>query len=105
IAGAAVHDITCAPGERVTAQPGATASLTVDIPAGGTTFLCSIPGHAAAGMTGGVVVTGDAAPSPSMDPHDHGGPAPATDVQPDPAAPAPVLFDPAAPKALSGTVH
>jgi nitrite reductase (NO-forming) len=103
--GAAVHDITFATGETVTAQPGATASLTVDIPAGGTTFLCSIPGHAAAGMTGGVVVTGDAAPSPSMDPNDHGGPAPATDVQPDPAAPAPVLFDPAAPKALSGTVH
>ena len=103
--GAAVHDITFATGETVTAQPGATASVEVDIPAGGTTFLCSIPGHAAGGMTGGVVVTGNAAPSPTMDPNSHGGPAPVTDVQPDPEAPAPVLYDPAAPKALSGTVH
>jgi nitrite reductase (NO-forming) len=103
--GATVHDITFATGESATAQPGSTASVTVDIPAGGTTFLCSIPGHAAAGMTGGIVVTGQAVASPSMDPDSHGGPAPVTDVQADPNAPAPVLFDPAAPKTLSGTVH
>ena len=54
--GAAVHDITFPTGEVATAQPGETASVEVDIPAGGTTFLCSIPGHAEAGMTGEVDV-------------------------------------------------
>jgi nitrite reductase (NO-forming) len=40
-----------------------------------------------------------------MDPNDHGGPAPATDVQPDPNAPAPIRYDPTAPAPLPGTVH
>ena len=62
--GATTHDITFASGESATAKPGETVSVMVDIPASGTTFLCSIPGHAAAGMTGGIVVTGSA-PSPS----------------------------------------
>ena len=103
--GAVTHDITFASGETATAQPGETVSVMVDIPAGGTTFLCSIPGHAAAGMTGGIVVTGGAAASPTMDPNSHGGPAPTTDVAADPNAPKPVRYDPTAPKALPGKVH
>ena len=102
--GAAPHDITFPTGEMAHANPGETASVEVDIPAGGTIFLCSIPGHATAGITGEVKVAGAAA-SPSMDPNDHGGPAPTTDVEPDPNAPAPVRYDPAAPAALPGTVH
>lgn len=101
--GQVVHDITFPTGEVATAQPGESASVDVDIPAAGTTFLCSVPGHAAAGMTGEVTVAG--APAASQDPNGHGGPAPATDVQPDPNAPAPVRFDPAAPSPLPGTVH
>ena len=71
--GAVVHDITFATGEGATAQPGESASVDVDIPAGGTTFLCSVPGHAAAGMTGEVMVAG-AAPSaaPSDDANGRG---------------------------------
>ena len=72
--GAAPHDITFPTGETGTAQPGETVSLEVDIPAEGTTFLCSIPGHATAGMTGDVKVAGVA--TASSDPNDHGGPAP-----------------------------
>jgi nitrite reductase (NO-forming) len=102
--GQVVHDVTFPTGEVATAQPGESASVEVDIPAAGTTFLCSIPGHAAGGMTGEVKVAGAAA-SPSTNPDDHGGPAPATDIEPDPAAPAPVRFDPAAPALLPGTVH
>ncbi|HET9083741.1 MAG TPA: multicopper oxidase domain-containing protein, partial [Candidatus Limnocylindrales bacterium] len=102
--GATTHDITFATGETATAQPGETVALMVDIPAGGTTFLCAIPGHAVAGMTGGIVVTGSA-PSPTMDPNSHGGPAPTTDVAADPNAPNPVRYDPTAPKALPGNVH
>jgi nitrite reductase (NO-forming) len=101
--GAAPHDITFPTGEVATAQPGETASVEVDIAATGTTFLCSIPGHADAGMTGEITVAGAAAPS--QEPDGHGGPAPATDVQPDPNAPAPIRFDPTAPAALAGTVH
>jgi nitrite reductase (NO-forming) len=102
--GATTHDITFASGESATAKPGETVSVMVDIPASGTTFLCSIPGHAAAGMTGGVVVTGSA-PSPTMDPNSHGGPPPSPDVAADPNAPKPVRYDPTAPKALPGKVH
>ena len=76
----------------------------MDIPASGTTFLCSIPGHAAAGMTGEVVVAGARRPRPT-DPNGHGGPAPTTDVAADPNAPTPVRFDPTAPALLPGNVH
>jgi nitrite reductase (NO-forming) len=51
-------------------------------------------------MKGMVMVKGS---SPAPD--DHGGPAPSSDVQPDPAAPDYALFDPAAPVALSGSTH
>jgi nitrite reductase (NO-forming) len=101
--GAAPHDITFPSGEVATAQPGETTSVEVDIPAAGTTFLCSIPGHSAAGMTGEVKVAGQA--EASHDPNDHGGPAPQTGVEADPNAPAPVVFDPKAPARLTGEVH
>ena len=38
-------------------EPGATRSVTLQFDAPGThTFICSLPGHAAAGMTGAVIV-------------------------------------------------
>ncbi len=101
--GAIPHDISFPNGELVLADPGQTVTLDVDIPAGGTTFLCSIPGHAAAGMTGEVKVAGTAVASP--DSNSHGGPAPATTVEADPNAPAPVVYDPKAPALLPGKVH
>jgi nitrite reductase (NO-forming) len=101
--GSAPHDITFPGGETALANPGETVSVEVDIPAEGISFLCSIPGHADAGMKGDVTVAGAAAPS--ADPNDHGGPAPATNVEPDPNAPAPVVYDPKAPALLPGAVH
>jgi nitrite reductase (NO-forming) len=101
--GAAPHDITFPTGETGTAQRGETVSLEVDIPGEGTTFLCSIPGHATAGMTGDVKVAGAA--TASSDPNDHGGPVPTTGLAPDANAPAPVRYDPAAPARMPGSVH
>jgi len=101
--GAVAHDITFPSGEVVTAQPGQTASVDVDIPAAGITFLCSVPGHAAAGMTGEITVAGTA--TASANPDDHGGAPPATGVEPDPNAPAAARYDPIAPALLPGNVH
>ncbi len=100
--GAITHNLTFADGTALTADAGQTATGTVTIPAGGTTFTCTVPGHAAAGMTGTVTVAG-ATPSAGGD--SHGGPAPSTGVPEDPNAPAYVLRDPTAPKLLSGKVH
>jgi nitrite reductase (NO-forming) len=100
--GAIAHDLTFADGTKIPAEAGQMATGTVTIPAGGTTFICSVPGHAAAGMTGSVTVAG-AAPSPSGE--SHGGPATSPDVAADPSASPYELRDPTAPKSLSGTVH
>ena len=100
--GALAHDLTFADGTQIVAEAGQMATGTVTIPAGGTTFTCTVPGHAPAGMTGTVTVAG-AAPSPSGD--SHGGPAPTTEVAKDPNAPPYEPRDPAAPPLLSGTVH
>jgi nitrite reductase (NO-forming) len=111
--GAIPHDITFANGAKLLANGKETKTLDVEIPAGGTTFICSIPGHADAGMKGTITVAGaasagtdaHAAPTASGGADDHGGPPPATDVKADPNAPAYKLYDAAAPAALSGTTH
>jgi nitrite reductase (NO-forming) len=103
--GQAPHDITFPDGTTVAAAPGETASVEVDVPAGGLTFLCSIPGHAQGGMTGSIVVAGETAAAPSAAADDHGGPAADTGIAADPAAPPPVPFDAVAPARLDGEVH
>ena len=100
--GTIVHNITFADGTAISAEAGQTATGTVAVPAEGLSFLCSIPGHADAGMKGTISVKGTAATGGA---DSHGGPAPALDVQPDPNAPAPERRDPTAPAALAGTVH
>jgi nitrite reductase (NO-forming) len=100
--GSAIHDLTFADGTKLTADPGATVKGTVNVPAAGLGFLCSIPGHAPAGMTGSVAVAG-AAPAPSAAPTT-GTPAAATPVE-DPNAPPYVLRDATAPQVMPGTVH
>lgn len=99
--GAILHDITFPDGQVAKAEAGQSATVVVDIPAEGLSFLCSIPGHADAGMTGQVMVKG----STAVDPNDHGGPPATTDVEKDPNAPAYTLFDATAPKLLEGTTH
>lgn len=96
--GAVLHDLTFADGTVLLAEAGQTATGEVTVPEGGMTFLCSVPGHADAGMTGSVTVAGAGG-------DDHGGPAPGTDVEPDPDAPDYVLYPPEAPARAEGEVH
>jgi nitrite reductase (NO-forming) len=103
--GAIQHDFIV-PGTRILADAGETKSADIDIPAEGLKFVCSFPGHAAAGMKGEITVAGSqAAAHAASSADDHGGPAPQTDVQADPNAPPYKLHDPAAPQLLEGTVH
>ncbi len=100
--GAIQHDLTFPDGKTTgLVDPGKSATVEIDVPAAGLTFICSVPGHAAAGMQGTIAVTGATAGGDS-----HGGPAPDTGtVKPDPAAPKYTLYDATAPKALDGTTH
>lgn len=99
--GSIVHDVTFADGTKIEAQAGQTAEGQVTIPAGGLTFICSVPGHEQGGMTGTVTVAGQTPGTAD----DHAGPAPAGQVAEDPNAPAPVRRDPTAPPVLAGTTH
>lgn len=100
------HDITFADGTHVMAGAAETATTEVVIPAEGLDFICSVAGHADAGMHGRVAVTGGQPPgSATPAPDDHGGLAPDTDVAPNPDAPPPVTFDAAAPPLLAGETH
>jgi len=104
--GAIQHNITFDDGTTIVADPGKTGTGTVVIPEKGMNFICSIPGHAAAGMTGMVTVgsmpMGSEAPAATSNPGT-GGTAAAPPA--DPNAPAYVLRDATAPAVLSGTTH
>jgi nitrite reductase (NO-forming) len=99
--GSTLHDVTFADGTKITAEGGKTATGKVSVPAAGLAFICSIPGHADAGMKGEVMVAG-AAPAASVAPADGGT---ATAPVADPGAPKYTLFNATAPKILPGTVH
>jgi nitrite reductase (NO-forming) len=101
--GATAHDLSFADGVKLNADAKQTVTGSVTVPAGGLTFLCSIPGHAQAGMTGsiGVGVAGPPASAASPGPASAAGAAPI----PDPNAPAYVLRDPVVPPVMTGTVH
>lgn len=101
--GSIMHDLTLPDGTKLVANAGETKTADVMVPAGGITFICSIPGHKDAGMIGTIAVKGSTVGA--NEGGDHGGPAVALDVKPDANAPAYTLHDPAAPVALSGTVH
>ena len=59
--GSIAHDLTFADGTKIAAEAGQTATGSVVVPAAGITFLCSIPGHADAGMKGTISVAGSTA--------------------------------------------
>jgi len=66
--GGVPHDVTFADGTKIAAEAHATATGEVTVPAEGITFICSVPGHSDAGMTGEVMVgmaTTSGEPSPS----------------------------------------
>ncbi|HYO43613.1 MAG TPA: multicopper oxidase domain-containing protein [Candidatus Limnocylindrales bacterium] len=106
--GMALHDLTFADGTVLTAEAGKTVTGQVTVPAGGLAFICSIPGHAPAGMTGLVSVGGDAGmPGMGGTPAASAAPGGSTAAAPvaDPNAPPYELRDPAAPDLMPGTVH
>jgi nitrite reductase (NO-forming) len=107
--GSTLHDLTFADGTVLTAEAGKTVTGQVTVPAGGLAYVCSIPGHEPAGMTGLVVVEGDAGMpgmggTPAASEPPAGTTAAAAPVA-DPNAPPYELRDPAAPDLLPGTVH
>ena len=102
-AGQIPHDIMFPDGTKGTANAGESVKVEVDVPDSGLAFLCSIPGHADAGMQGAITVAGSTAGSSGSD--DHGGPAPATNVEPNANAAAYTLHPAAAPELLPGEVH
>jgi uncharacterized cupredoxin-like copper-binding protein len=63
--GGTLHDLTFANGTKIEAGAHATATGEVTIPAGGLSFLCSVPGHADGGMTGEIMVSSDQSATPS----------------------------------------
>lgn len=107
--GTTTHDLTFPDGTKLTAEAGKTVTGQIAVPATGVSFLCSIPGHAPAGMTGSITVSGTTTASAAM-PGMSQAPAsaaPATGSAPvaDPNAPAYVLRDATAPAVMAGTVH
>jgi nitrite reductase (NO-forming) len=105
--GSTLHDITFADGTSLKAEGGQTATGTVTVPAAGLSFICSIPGHADAGMKGQVTVGGGMAmgETPAASPAASAGAGTASAPVADPNAPKYTLYDPKAPKLLEGTVH
>ena len=100
------HDIAFPDGTKIVANGGETKTGVVNIPAEGTTFICSVPGHAQAGMKGTITVGATAAEHVGGNADgDHGGPPPATDIQPDANAPKYTTIDPKAPTASTSTTH
>jgi nitrite reductase (NO-forming) len=107
--GSTLHNLTFGDGTTLTADAGKTATGQVMIPSGGIPFVCTIPGHAAAGMTGQVSVAAGTAAMAGMSaaPAASAATAGTTTSSPvaDPNAPPYVLRDPVAPALLAGTVH
>ena len=100
--GSTLHDVTFADGTKLSAEGGKTATGTVTIPAAGLTFLCSIPGHADAGMKGEVMVAGAAPAQRRPDLSPGARQRRPSQIRPHPST---TLFDATAPKLLAGTVH
>jgi nitrite reductase (NO-forming) len=107
--GTVAHDLTFADGTKISADPGASTTGTVNVPAGGLSFICSVPGHAAAGMQGTITVAAaqsSTAAMPGMGTAAAGASAAgASQPQADPSAPPYALRDATAPPLMSGTVH
>lgn len=100
--GAIEHNITLPDGTVLTARPGETTSMVVNVPAAGLMFSCSIPGHAQAGMQGMIMVAGSAEATPAAS---AGTTTAAAGPAADPNAPPYTLRDPVAPAVLPGTDH
>jgi nitrite reductase (NO-forming) len=103
--GAIQHNVTFADGTKIVAEAGQTATGKVDVPAAGITFLCDIPGHAQAGMTGAITVAGSGGTTAGSGGSTTGSTTGSTAPTKDPNAPPYTVKDPSAPALMTGTVH
>jgi nitrite reductase (NO-forming) len=99
--GSTTHDLTFPDGTKITAESKQAVSGLVSVPSDGVAFVCSIPGHAEAGMKGTIVVAGSAAPATAT----AASPSALALPQSDSGAPPYVLRDATAPTVLAGKVH
>ena len=88
------HDITFDNGDAIVAAAGETVEFEFEVPAEGIRYICSIPGHADAGMEG--VIRTEATPEAEVD-DGHATTDEATAVEADPEAPPYEWRDPRAP--------
>ncbi len=94
--GSVAHDIVFGDAAPIVAEPGETVEFEFEVPEDGVEFLCSIPGHADAGMTGVVLTPSSASAEAAA--VDHAPAAAALDVvEANPDAPPYELRDPRAP--------
>jgi nitrite reductase (NO-forming) len=93
--GTMVHDIKFGDGQVVSADPGARVEFDFTVPDAGVSFLCTIPGHAEAGMTG--VVNTPASAATATAGTGHAAAPPVDVVESDPNAPPYELRDPTVP--------
>ena len=63
------HDVTFPDGTKIVANAKETKTAVVDVPASGLSFICSVPGHAEAGMKGAISVGGSTASAENADDH------------------------------------
>jgi nitrite reductase (NO-forming) len=94
--GTIAHDITFGDGEPILAAPGETVEFEFAVPEGGLTFLCSIPGHTDAGMTGSILTPGSTTAETATDERVASTTA-ADEIAADPDAPPYELRDPVVP--------
>ncbi len=94
------HDIKFDNGDAIVAAPGESVDFDFEVPAEGIRYICSIPGHADAGMEG--TIRTDATPEASAGEDHSATAAEAATVEADPDAPAYDLRDPRAPKRGEG---
>jgi nitrite reductase (NO-forming) len=93
--GTIAHDIAFGDGDPIIAAPGETVEFELVVPDGGIDFLCSIPGHSDAGMTGAIHTPGAAPPAAAAGEHSPG--VAMDEVAADPDAPPYEWHDPAVP--------
>ena len=98
--GAIEHDIKFENGDAVVVAAGESAEFEFEVPEGGITYFCSIPGHADAGMTGTIATASSAAASSGT--VDGESAVDTMTVEADPDAPPYEYRDPRAPKRGQG---
>jgi len=100
--GTIVHDIAIGDGEPISAEPGESVEFDFEVPEGGVEFLCSVAGHADAGMTGIIRTPGSTPQEAATAADAHADTASMEEVAADPDAPPYEWRDPTVPERGEG---